>query len=71
MDKGPIRAVMGDPRVGQGKGCPQAKKLDPETEFEIALADATGDFTRAELARRYGVHGATIANIVERNPFER
>ena len=69
MEKGPIAAAMGQSRKGQGKGriVQSIRKFSPETELEITTHDANGEFTRAELARRYGAGNSTIADIVDRN----
>ena len=67
MENGAIQTVMGQSRVGVNKGKPQRKKLAPEVEEKIAALDEAGKFTRAEIARRYGISGSTVTRIVDRN----
>ncbi len=66
---GPIQAAIGlqsQKRVSKPGSHQSLRSFSPETEDEIAAAFATGEFTKNELARAYGVCNKTIGHAIKR-----
>lgn len=66
---GPVQAAIGlqsKKRVSHPGSHQSLRSFSSETEDEIAAAFATGEFTKLELARAYGVCGVTIGNAIKR-----